>query len=61
MIDETGQLVGVNLMKMYGVTDEHVKELIRQRAHGQPTAPPAEEQMAAGQGEAVPGEPEEEA
>jgi len=59
MIDETGQLVGVNLMKMYGVTDEHVKELIRQRAKGQP----AEQQSAepAGQDEAEPGEPEEEA
>lgn len=36
MIDETGQMLQVNLLKMYGVKEEHIQELIKQRGQGQP-------------------------
>lgn len=38
MIDETAQLVQVNLLKMYGVTEDHLQALIKSRsdAQGQP-------------------------
>lgn len=45
IIDETGQLVQVNLLKLYGVTDAHVQELIRMRAaeQSEPSAGPRDE------------------
>lgn len=36
MIDETGQMLQVNLLKMYGVTEQHLQELMKQRAQGTP-------------------------
>jgi predicted Zn-dependent protease with MMP-like domain len=39
MIDETGQMLQVNLLKLYGVTEQHLQDLIKQRgsnAQGQP-------------------------
>lgn len=36
IIDETGQMLQVNLLKMYGVKEEHIQELIKQRGQGQP-------------------------
>lgn len=35
IIDETAQLMQVNLMKLYGVTEQHLQELIKQRSQGQ--------------------------
>lgn len=32
IIDETAQLMQVNLLKLYGVTEQHVQELIRSRS-----------------------------
>lgn len=34
IIDQTGQMLQVNLLKMYGVTEQHVQALINQRAQG---------------------------
>ncbi len=34
MIDQTGQMLQVNLLKMYGVTEQHLQELMKQRAQG---------------------------
>lgn len=34
IIDETAQLMQVNLLKMYGVTEQQVQELIRSRSQG---------------------------
>ncbi len=31
MIDETGQMLQVNLLKLYGVTEQHIQDLIKQR------------------------------
>ena len=36
VIDQTGQMLQVNLLKMYGVKEEHIQELIKQRGQGQP-------------------------
>lgn len=36
IIDQTGQMLQVNLLKMYGVKEEHIQELIKQRGQGQP-------------------------
>lgn|SRR5574343_491432 len=33
-IDQTGQMLQVNLLKMYGVTEQHLQELIKQRGQG---------------------------
>lgn len=49
VIDKTGQMVGVNLMKMYGVTEAHLQELIRQRSSGQGAAPQQGQPNPAGQ------------
>jgi predicted Zn-dependent protease with MMP-like domain len=35
IIDQTGQMLQVNLLKLYGVTEQHIQELIEQRAQGQ--------------------------
>lgn len=32
IIDQTGQMLQVNLLKMYGVTEQHIQELIKQRS-----------------------------
>ncbi len=53
MIDETGQLLQVNLMKMYGVTEQHLQELIKQRGS---SAQPEMEQTAT-EGNTPPEEP----
>lgn len=55
IIDETAQLMQVNLLKMYGVTEQHVQELIRSRSAEQ-GAP----EVAAGPTEAGPEEEAEE-
>lgn len=34
LIDQTGQMLQVNLLKMYGVKDEHIQALFQQRAQG---------------------------
>lgn len=39
IIDETAQLMQVNLMKLYGVTEQHLQELIKQRSQGQVAQP----------------------
>lgn len=39
MIDQTGQLLQVNLLKMYGVTEQHVQELMKQRGPTPQTGP----------------------
>lgn len=38
IIDETGQMLQVNLLKLYGVTEQHIQELFKQR--GQSEQPP---------------------
>ena len=46
IIDETGQLLQVNILKMYGVTDQHIQELLKQGPQGQgdqPQSGPTEE------------------
>jgi hypothetical protein len=43
IIDKTGQLIQINLLKMYGVTEQHIQELVKSRTAeqtgeaGQPT------------------------
>jgi len=47
LIDQTAQLVQVNLLKMYGVTDQHIQALLKQRAQGQGQQPqPSSSSMA---------------
>lgn len=58
VIGETAQLVGVNLLKMFGVTDEQVKELFQKQGQAQPTGEPAPPDPAAEEeAPAVPDEP----
>jgi len=65
IIDQTGQLLQVNLLKMYGVTDAHIQELIKQRSQGgQPGQTSADQSTDAGPttgGQAGPQEEPEEA
>ncbi len=42
MIDQTGQLLQVNLLKMYGVKYEHIQELIQMRSGQGGQQPPAQ-------------------
>lgn len=37
IIDQTGQMLQVNLLKMYGVTEQHLQELIKQRSQSPQT------------------------
>ena len=53
MIDETAQLLQVNLLKMYGVTEQHLQELFKQR--GQSEQPQMEQSATEGN---EPAEPE---
>ena len=63
IIDETAQLMQVNLLKMYGVTEQHMQELIRSRAAEQGAGSPEEAAsptpMEAGSEEQAVGEEEE--
>lgn len=64
VIDQTGQMLQVNLLKMYGVTDQHLQELIKQRGGSQQPdmAPSATEGNAPPEESAAePGEEEEDA
>jgi hypothetical protein len=61
VIGETAQLVGVNLLKMFGVTEQQVKDLFQKQGQVQSAgeqvapAPEAEEES-----DAIPGEPTDE-
>lgn len=37
VIDQTGQMLQVNILRVYGVKDEHIQELIKQRSQGAPS------------------------
>lgn len=39
VIDQTGQMLQVNLLKMYGVTDQHIQELLKQGPQGASAQP----------------------
>lgn len=39
IIDQTGQMLQVNLLKMYGVTDQHIQELLKQGPQGASAQP----------------------
>lgn len=43
IIDETGQMLQVNLLKLYGVTEQHIQELIKQRSQGEEGQSPSPE------------------